>query len=348
MKILISSDGPHAFYYVRLGLARAFHACGHEVRIWDINSEPAYDVFDFFEPDLFLGQTYNTTDAICNIIKERPHMKVIMKGSDWGPLSDSIPSEKYPILKVREDEKKRILDLYNEVQKPDFLHIHYHPDYIEQTHGSWIKEGIPAYSMLLGADVFEYGKGSFKQEFKSDITFIGGYWGYKSQTFNKWLIPLCNDFKYQIKIFGNSPWPVPQYCGYVQNELTRDIFASATICPNLSEPHSQDFGFDIIERPFKLLANKCFVISDYVEGLKKLFPYSIVSARDPKEFVYYIEHFLKNPDKRFEHIQSGYNDVMNNHTYFHRVKDIFSKLGLNSQAKHCENTYKNYDNSNNR
>jgi len=33
---------------------------------------------------------------------------------------------------------------------------------------------------------------------------------------------------------------------------------------------------------------------------------------------------------------------MNNHTYFHRVKDIFSKLGLNSQAKHCETVYNNY------
>jgi len=88
MKILISNDGPTAFFYIRTGLARAFAAAGHQVTVWDIDKKPAYDAFDEFEPDLFLGQTYNTTPAICKLIKERPHMKVIMKAGDWGPLSD--------------------------------------------------------------------------------------------------------------------------------------------------------------------------------------------------------------------------------------------------------------------
>ena len=45
------------------------------------------------------------------------------------------------------------------------------------------------------------------------------------------------------------------------------LFSSATVCPNVSEAHSQDFGYDIIERPFKVLSSGGFCISDYVESM---------------------------------------------------------------------------------
>lgn len=338
MKILIANDGPCAFYYIRLGLARAFNTCGHEVQMWDIHNIPTMDMFDTFEPDLFIGQTYNTTRAVCTAIKERPHMKVIMKAGDWGSLADKVGSE-YGVLKASENEKKLILDLHDETGKPDYVHIHYPQSYVDQTHGYWIDKGIPAYEDLLAADIYDYTNGQFRKEFQSDITFIGGYWGYKAQTFNKYLIPLCNEFKYKIKIFGNSHWPVPQYCGYVQNELVKDILASAIVCPNLSEPHSSVFGFDIIERPFKLLANKCFMISDYVEGMNLVFGDKVVMAKTPEEFREKLDHFIKNPDERLEYIGCGYNEVIGKHTYFHRVRDIFRHLNLNTHVEHCEKVY---------
>ena len=52
-----------------------------------------------------MGQTYNLSDAIIKCIKERPHMKVVMRASDWGQLNESIDREKYPILKASEDEQ---------------------------------------------------------------------------------------------------------------------------------------------------------------------------------------------------------------------------------------------------
>lgn len=339
MKILIANDGPCAFYYIRLGLARAFNACGHEVQIWDIHNVPTMDIFDGFEPDIFIGQTYNTTRTLCNAIKERPHLKVLMKAGDWGKFAEEVDYNKYGMLQANENEKRLILDLHNETGKPDFLDIYYHTDYIEQTHGYWIKEGIPVYSILLAADTFDYTNGQYRPEFASDITFIGGYWGNKAKVLNKYLIPLCNQFKYKIKIFGNAHWPVPQYCGYVQNELVRDILASATICPQLHEPHSQEFGFDISERTFKLLSNKCFVISDYVEGLEKLFENKLEMAKSPEIFWEKIEHYIKNPDERLSLIKKGYKEVMEKHTYFHRVRDIFRHLNLNIHADHCEKVY---------
>lgn len=326
MKILISNDGPTAFLYIRLGLARAFSACGHEVMMWDINKKPVYDAFDEFNPDIFLGQTYNTGNALCNAIKERPHMKVIMKAGDWGKLSDNIP-DSFGVLKANNEIKKRILDLYDETEKPDYLHIYYHPEFIEDTHGNWMKH-IPVKPNMLAADIFDYTGGRPMDEFKSDITFIGGYWEYKARNIDSYLLSLCEDFKYNIKIFGNTHWPIPQYCGTLPNELVKHALASATICPQIHEPHSTTYGFDMSERTFKLLANKCFCISDYVAGLDYIFGDDLIMTNYPEDFHERIDHFLEHPEDREEYINKGHQIVMNEHTYFHRVSDIFYNLGL--------------------
>jgi hypothetical protein len=328
MKILISNDGYTAFYYIRLGLLRAFEACGHKVKLWDINQQPVFDAFDEFEPDLFLGQTYNTTETLFRAIKERPHMKVIMKAADAGDFYKDVDLDYYGILTAQQEELDRIVRLYRESGKPDFLHIYYHPDYIDKTHQYWIDAGIPVKSILLASDVYDYTRGKKVPEFESDICFIGGYWPYKADVLNPYLINLCYDTDYKIKIFGNSHWPVVQYCGSIENNMTKHVTASATICPCLHEPHAGKFGFDISERIYKLLSNKCFVISNYVEGIDKLFNDSIVLVDDPESFKEKVKYFIENPEKRQPYIDNGYNKVINNHTYFDRVIQIFDTLGI--------------------
>ena len=38
------------------------------------------------------------------------------------------------------------------------------------------------------------------------------------------------------------------------DDIADYIYASAKICPNISEPHSLVFGFDVVERPFKIMS----------------------------------------------------------------------------------------------
>jgi hypothetical protein len=338
MKILIANDGPHAFYFIRLGLARAFMACGHEVNMWNMNQISAYDIFDTFQPDLFIGQTYNTSEAIVELIKERPHMKVIMKAGDWGPLIDNI---EFPILKASQQEIDTITALYEETGKPDFLNIHHHVDWLEQTHGYWQDHGVPIESVLSAADIYDYTKGVYKPEYDCDIMFVGGYWGYKAQTFDRWLLPLCKKWKYRIKIFGNSPWPIPQYCGFINNDEVKHAMKSAKICINLSEPHSQVYGYDIIERPFKILANGCFMISDHVTGLEKILGGSFRSATTPEEFEYEIDYWINKSSERWPFGMLGQQSVLESHTYFQRIIQIFDKLNLTNHAEHAKAVYNN-------
>ena len=110
---------------------------GHEVEIWEKGHTPAFDVFDEFEPDIFMGQTYNLDEAIFKCIKQRPHMKVVMRASDCGDMQKDIDLEKYPILVAQEEEKKLLERLKEETGKPDFVHNHYHDNWIKHTHNKW-------------------------------------------------------------------------------------------------------------------------------------------------------------------------------------------------------------------
>src|ERR1044072_5157537 len=99
MKILCvyTPAGPS---YVRSGWGRVFTALGHEFVFWNPDKKPAFDVFGEVEPDLFLGTTYGLDRAQAKCIKSRPHMKVAMFCSAWGPMADDIP-EDYPIDRVK-------------------------------------------------------------------------------------------------------------------------------------------------------------------------------------------------------------------------------------------------------
>ena len=47
----------------------------------------AFDAFDLFEPDMFLGQAYNLTSDLIKCIYERPHLKVGLRAGDWETLN---------------------------------------------------------------------------------------------------------------------------------------------------------------------------------------------------------------------------------------------------------------------
>jgi hypothetical protein len=334
MKILISSDSPFAHYYERLGLANAFNYAGHQAVMWDLKGKSEFDAFNEFEPDIFIGQTYNITRALIKCIKARPNLKVIMKAGENSLFSDNLDIVKYPVLIADEREKSLVKQLRDETGRPDFLFVHYHPDYVDQTHGRWTEElGIPVHGIMNAADIFHYTNGTYREEFACQVGFVGGYWGYKAKNLDKYILPLCQPASnIHVRIFGNQPWPVPQYCGFVDTKHVRDIFSSALICPNISEPHSLKYHYDIIERPFKLLSNRSFVISDKVQGLQKLIPNGIVYADNPEDFQEKIRYYIKNPDQRYSIAENGHKEVIKNHTYFSRASLIFRYLSLHGLA----------------
>ena len=343
MRILISTDGPHAHLYIRQAWGKVFSQMGHQVSFWDVSTKSVFDAFDEFEPNIFMGQTYNISKGLIKCIKERPHLKVAMRASDWGDIQDDIDLEKYPILVAQEEEKKMLEQLKKETGKPDFVHNHYTQKWIDVTHNKWKDIGIKPVSLIHAAAIFDFHPKPQLEVLQCDIGFVGGYWPYKSRTLDPYIVDLCHPVgQYKIKIFGSN-WPVAQHHGVIATENMSSLFSSATVCPNVSEAHSQDFGYDIIERPFKVLSSGGFCISDYVESMaEEVFNNGeVVFAKTPKEFREKIEHYINNPDERIEHMKKGYESVMRNHTYFERVSDIFKNLGMNEESERCLETKSN-------
>ena len=335
MKVLISSDGIHAHYFQRISWFNAFRACGIEAAIWDCKNVSAFDAFDSFEPDVFLGQSYNLTDSLLKCIYERPHLKVGLRAGDWGDHDQFVDRSKYNILFCSEVEKQVLKKLKEETGKPDFVHIHYTPESIKHTHNLFAKIGIEAKSLMMCADTFSYGNSNFDKTLECDIGFVGGYWPYKGQVISEYLFPILNNVgEYNVKIFGNQPWPVNQYCGVLSDSKVKDLFKSAKICPYLSVPHAQKYGIDVYERIFSVLYSGGFCVSDSVQSYN-IFGNGVVLAENAEDFREKIKFYLKeeNKDKKETISKIGREIVKQKHTGFDRAAQIVEYFGLKALAK---------------
>ena len=82
MKILIRHEH-NASHYIYTGIQNAFLELGHECLFWGSSDVAAFDIFDIFQPDLFIGQGYHLDRATIKCIKLRPDMKVLLKVGCW-------------------------------------------------------------------------------------------------------------------------------------------------------------------------------------------------------------------------------------------------------------------------
>jgi len=342
MKVLISNDGRHAHYYQRMAWSNAFQACGFKVGFWDIKNSSAFDVFDKFEPDLFMGQSYNLDASTIKCIKERPHLKVALRAGDWGDQTPEIDHTRFKILTCGVKERTMLEELKNQTGQPEFIHIHYTPEAIPHTHNRFESIGIKPISLMMCADTFCYSDAKFDPELACDIGFVGGYWPYKGQVIEPYLFPILHPLnKYRTKIFGNQPWRVNQYCGMISDEKVKNLFVSAKVCPNLSEPHAQAYGFDVNERIFKILYSGGFCVSDNVEGYK-MFGDGIVMADSPKDFADKIDYYLNTDEGRMKIPEISYRGqkyVAESSTGFHRVAQILNEFGYAEEAMSLLNKY---------
>lgn len=333
MKILCNFT-PCGPAFVRSGWGRVFSALGHDFRFWRADQQAAFDVFSEFEPDVYLGTTYELDRAILKCVAARPHMKVALYASAWGPYLNDVDLAKYPLVVAAEQEKKNVELLADRIS---FVFIHAHGPWLEGTMSGWGSLGLPYKGVLNAADTFVYLNGKKQKRLACDVGFVGGYWGYKARNIDKYLLPLCHPSSgLDVKIFGNAAWPVANWLGGCTDEEARDLFASATVCPNISEPHSTDLGWDVIERPFKVLSAGGFCISDYVPEGRDLFTEDeLPMAQTPAKLAEWVRWFIKNPEAREAYRQRGQRKVLADHTYFDRVYDMLDWLGYQGEAARC-------------
>lgn len=337
--ILIHNYGGPFFVYS--GLAKAFSACGHTVYYWNPKEKSAFDFFDETDLNLFIAQTYNINEDIVKCIKERPELKIVLAGADWGEQDEKSRKLGYPVVIAQENEKKILESISSCVS---FVFAQYPEKYIDGFMGGWKSIGIRPISFLNAADIILYGKGTKREDLECDISMVGGFWGYKSTNLEKCVLPFCHPVgAYNIKIFGWAQWPVPQYLGPIQNETAKDIFASTKVSLSVSEPHSTTFGHDLVERPHKVLSAGGFCVSDKVDGWREVYseeelPMPVTDSR--QDYIDLVHEFLVNDQKREFVRKNGEIAVYRANTYFHRVAQLFREIG---EEKLGEKTMTKYE-----
>lgn len=346
MKIIfqhnVTNCGP---WFLRQGYAKVFQAAGHLVFHWYSEQKSAYDYFDEIGTkfDLFVGQTYTLSRSLIEILKQS-NAKVILQCSTWGPITDTLDLNKYPILVPSEQEKIYVRQLHEAIgDRLGFVFLNYHENKLEETLSYWnTKLDLNILGSPCAADTFSYLGGEFKPEYESDICFVGGNWGYKGQNLNKYLVPLCNENtapiingkKIKVKIWGQGWQGLPQYLGPIEEQEVKHVFASAKICLNVSEPHSQALGFDIVERPFKTALSGNVVLSDYVASMDDdVFGNTVMYYHDYQSLATKIKLILNSRDN----FKNGWGQaakrlVLKEHTYFDRVYDMLKYLSHQDEA----------------
>ena len=344
MKVLCS-PAYGALKYIMRGWQEVFNEIGYEWHWWPQN-KPSFDVFDEIEPNIVLLTNETCTRATMKCLQERPDVLVACKVGNWGYMDEDlanfheklgIPKEQYPVAIASDDEKKWLAKLHNTIGKPDFVYNLYHPNRLNGTMECW--EDVCSVRGIMPAACLTHNK-IVPQDpsLRCEIGFVGGYWPYKAINLDKYLIPLCYPVgKYNIKIFGNADWPVPQWLGGAKDATTNALASSAVINPNVSEPHANEFGFEVNERVFKLSACGAFCISDKIASLEEdiFFEHQMVVADDATHFKDLVHMFLQNHDLCIRHAGSCFEHVIENHTYYHRVAEVLRGLRLRDAADKC-------------
>jgi hypothetical protein len=300
-----------ASHYIYNGLGRALEKLGHEWQFWYPQQNSAFDIFNSYMPDVFLGQGYNLDRPTIKCINNNPDIKCLMKVGIWGDIDEEFDHNEYEALFTSDQEKLNIDALQN---KNRIFLFNYGTD---RYHDLLIKKWADVantFMFTLAADN-EVFYPEYNEKIKSDLCFIGGYWPYKGKNINKYIIPLCYPVgKYNIKIFGNQVWPVSQYMGFASDDLTRQLISSTSISIAVHEPHANTYEYEQESRIFNAVACKALVISDYVESYKlDIFKNDeIIMCKTPEEYLEQIEFYLNNPEERKKKIDEAYDTLSSN------------------------------------
>jgi spore maturation protein CgeB len=148
-----------------------------------------------------------------------------------------------------------------------------------------------------------------------DLTFLGSLTKFRKKIINK----LLSDF--EINIFTNE---TPKKHVLLPSEINY-YYSISNINLNFSAYNSIN-GPNI--RTFEITGSKGFIITDYVSDLEKLFDIDkeIICYSSIEELRDKIKFYLKNENLRNKISLAGYTRSINNHTYIHRVKELFNIL----------------------
>lgn len=171
----------------------------------------------------------------------------------------------------------------------------------------------PSLAIKNAADISKYRNGKFSEDKSTEILYYASQ--KEPQNNEASILGLLSGLKWQFKIIGYRR-PLLQYVGRTSVYETADFFASAKITIDINSAQQYDVA-----------AQSGFCISNK----SGLFPH--IEEFSPEEWEDTIEVAMQDEHKRGVVSSQAHEEVIANHTYFHRLAEVFEKLGWNDEQQ---------------
>jgi len=302
-----------AFGYITDSWANTLRSAGHKVQRWD----GLIESWKVFSPDLYIGSSGHRQP-----VPKDPSCKFAMHVNPYGPMDCGAINESADSIQYIRDMNPSLVFGYG--FEEDRVYWQYWKE----------KLGIPWCPMPTGADATIFKRTAPPEHRALAAAYIGGRWAYKAKSIDAYLIPMIRHvapYNYKVEIHGWGEWQDGLSHGILPEDKVIPTFNRAQIGPCISEPHTQKWGFDLPERVWKVAACGCLPIHDPVPTLHQLLP-DLPMARNPEEYAGIHLHYMVKTDERIELADRIHKQVMNNHTYHHRLATLFNALGWHKEA----------------
>ncbi len=203
--------------------------------------------------------------------------------------------------------------------------------------------GYKYHTVPLAADKMVLRK-MFDETWQADISFVGTNLPQKRQFFNEYVFPLKS--KYRLKMYGQDWSWHDRALGWVQKggqyfnvpliksirkpklelEDEAKIYSSSVVSINVHEDYQRKYGADCNERTFKIPLCGGFEITDDIACIRNYFKdgEEIVIAKNKYDWFEKIDYYVRNPEKRLPIIEAGRKNVLAEHTYHNRVRQLLA------------------------
>ncbi len=182
----------------------------------------------------------------------------------------------------------------------------------------WQDHGLRIVSLPLACDTAVYHPHTpdITTFAEVQIAFVGGYWPYKAQQFDRYLRP----FEQQLTIFGRDRWPYAGYGGPLPVEQEAALYRQARLAPTINEPHCERMNLDLNERVFKVLGSGGCSITDVIPGYREWFsPEELPVPTSMREYFEMVDALLHDATLNATYRARGHAAVLARHTYAHRA-----------------------------
>ena len=314
MKVLICHRPGGAFGFISDGWLNALQHAKITAKRWDGKAESWYA----FKPDVYIGASGHRQPIPRKV--DRGNCKIALHVNPCGPIQ----------IKPNINEAHNAI-VWVKAQFPSIVFGYGHKDDLPYW-SYWERDGIKWVPMATAGDATLYSPVNGPHNIV-DIAYIGGYWSYKANNIDKYLIPVISDVGISKLHYGWGNWPKEFGVREAPDSKVVTTLATCRVGPCVSEPHTTIHGIDLPERVFKVILSGAVAVHDPVPNLSKYIP-SIIMATTPAEYHNMIKELVRLSDSSRTAIAlKQYNDVFNSQTYHHRLATLFKALGFHDEAK---------------